>query len=475
MDTMSTGSVSPSKIKTKDTRCRTCIKTASSYLSLQQEINEVDNHSKTYGELLKDILQLDCTSVLEDQLPQKICKKCASLLKRIHKFVILARKRHEEFILCSLTTQNCLKEIPIDLPLLNDVQIKADPDENETPQQHLLELVEVQIKTEPEVTEILWSETEKADRSFTTNVKLNRAKTMDKNTLSNCRVENISSDATDVSSAVEDDVAEEFNLPLKALAVRCDVCDKVYENAAALKKHKTYTHMPDEQKIPCALCNFKTSRTSAIKVHLRNMHGPETVDKYFKPITVFKGSFCCTLCPKRYSRKGDLQRHVKQVHINGENIIKNPKSARKTKKGLVRTYLCTFCGQSFGRKSTLSTHVRIHTDDRPYKCEFCEKTFKSLVNLKYHLVTHSDEKPHTCSECGKSFNRKDKLRRHMRVHSDLRRYKCSECEKSFKYSCVLKTHMQIHLGRDSFASKFGDDKLSLAKSLSTQSVPNEND
>lgn len=106
------------------------------------------------------------------------------MLKRIYAFVVLARKRHEEFILCSLTTQNCLKEIPIDLPLLNDVQIKADPDENEA-SQHLLELVEVQIKTEPEVTEIVEGKNEKADRSLKTNVnvKLNSAKTMDKNAL----------------------------------------------------------------------------------------------------------------------------------------------------------------------------------------------------------------------------------------------------------------------------------------------------
>lgn len=45
--------------KAEDVRCRACIKAVASYQSLQQTINNMDTQSKTYGELLKDLLQLD--------------------------------------------------------------------------------------------------------------------------------------------------------------------------------------------------------------------------------------------------------------------------------------------------------------------------------------------------------------------------------------------------------------------------------
>uniref|UniRef100_A0A1A9Z504 Protein krueppel n=1 Tax=Glossina pallidipes TaxID=7398 RepID=A0A1A9Z504_GLOPL len=460
-------------VDTKEIRCRTCIKPASSYQSLQQTINEIDTPSKTYGDLLNDLLQMDYTSI-EDYLPQKICKKCASLLKKIYAFILEAQRRHEEFTqhLGGITTQNCLREIPIDLPPTKEVQIKTDPEETEETH-NLLELVEVQIKTEPGITEESYSSQEgrktQIDVSLKSSLNPDSDSKTEEQTLSDFRLKNVSNDTNDALSATEDETKEDFRIPQTFLAVRCDICDKVYDNAVALKIHKTYTHMPEEQKIPCALCSFRTSRTSAIKVHLRTIHGPEMVDKYFKPRRA-KGSFCCTLCPKRYSRKDDLQRHVKKVHINGENVEKKPKSEQKSKKRSNQTYLCTFCGQSFAENGTLSKHVRIHTGDSPFKCEFCEKAFKRSDSLRYHLVTHSDEKPHICSECGKSFKRKDKLRTHMRVHSELRPYKCTECEKTFKYSSVLKTHMQIHTGQTPFSCRTCGENFSLRTSLNIHCV-----
>uniref|UniRef100_A0A1A9VNW9 Protein krueppel n=1 Tax=Glossina austeni TaxID=7395 RepID=A0A1A9VNW9_GLOAU len=464
-------------VETKEIRCRTCIKPASSQ-SLQQTINEIDIHSKTYGDLLSDLLQMDYISV-EDHLPQKICKKCASLLKKVYAFILEAQKRQEELMqhLGGVTTRNCLREIPIDLPkskassctrdlppIKKRVQIKRNLEETEEPH-GLLELVKVHIKTEPHITE---AKCKKEQTDVSSKCSLNpdfESKT------ENSDLKNLCNDTNDALSATEDETKEDFTIPQTFLAVRCDICDKVYDNAVALKKHKTYTHMPEEQKIPCALCSFRSSRTSAIKVHLRTIHGPEMVDKYFKPRKA-KGSFCCTLCPKRYSRKDDLQKHVKKVHINGENVEKKPKSEQKCQKKANQVYLCAFCGQSFAENGTLSKHIRIHTGDSPFKCEFCEKAFKRSECLRYHLVTHSDEKPHICSECGKSFKRKDKLRTHMRVHSELRPYKCNECEKTFKYSSVLKTHMQIHTGQTPFTCRICGENFSLRTSLNIHCAKN---
>ncbi|KAL9891201.1 uncharacterized protein ACN427_009842 [Glossina fuscipes fuscipes] len=446
--------------KLKDTRCRTCIKTSSSYQSLEQVINNDTDQAKTYGELVKDLLQVasgvDHVSTLEDQLPQKICKKCANLLRNVYLFIVEARRRHEELLqyLCGIKSEDCLQEVSIDLPNLTEMQIKSEPEIIETTASSLEDKSEQNcISLKPELNHDSVHETKE-------------------HSLVDCGPENLHSDASDISSVAEDDLMD-FNLSPKSLAVRCDICDKVYKNAIALTAHKTFSHMPEEKKIPCALCNFKTSRTSAFKVHLRTIHGPETVDKYFKPRRVCKGSFCCTMCPKRYSRKNDLQRHIKKTHVNGENSVrKAAKSGQKSKQKYRQSYLCTFCGQSFAEKYYLSIHARTHTGDSPFKCEFCEKSFKRSDSLRYHMVTHSDEKPHTCSECGKSFKRKDKLRTHMRVHSELRPYKCSECEKTFKYSSVLKTHMHIHTGQTPFSCKICGENFSLRTSLNIHCAKN---
>uniref|UniRef100_A0A1A9Z509 Protein krueppel n=1 Tax=Glossina pallidipes TaxID=7398 RepID=A0A1A9Z509_GLOPL len=451
-----------------DRGCRACIKAALSYQPLHQVIH-TDISSKTYGELLKELLQVDYISSTEESLPQKICGKCATKLKKMYIFILEARKRHEELMqnIGGITIQNCLQEIPIDMPQLNKTQIKTDPEIIET-QHCLLELVDVQIKTEPGDAEMQFSVSKnrngEADTQLKADLNHNNGSKKEQQVVSDCnyRLDSISNDGSDVCSLAEDVVKEDLKLPQASLAVRCDICDKVYDNAVALKIHKTYTHMPEEQKMPCALCSYKSSRPSAIKVHLKNMHGPETVEKYFRPRRVLKGSLCCTQCPKRYSRKDHLQKHFKKVHLAVENSVK--KSNRKPKQRSDQIYLCTFCGQSFAENGTLSKHIRIHTGDKPFKCNFCEKCFRNSGNLKYHLTTHSDEKPHTCSECGKSFKRKDKLRSHMLVHSELRPYKCSECGKTFKYSCVLKTHMQVHNNQI---------QLSLRNSLNIHCAKNE--
>uniref|UniRef100_A0A1B0BP23 Protein krueppel n=1 Tax=Glossina palpalis gambiensis TaxID=67801 RepID=A0A1B0BP23_9MUSC len=448
-----------------DKGCYTCIKAALNYKPLYQVI-DADVSSKTYGELLKELLQVDYISSAEESLPQKICGKCASLLKKMYIFILEARKRHEELMQISgITIQNCLQEIPIDMPQLNKMQIKTDPEIIET-KHSLLELVDVQIKTELGDAEMQFSLSKNRNGGADTHdLNRNNGNKKEQQIVSDYRLDSISNDDSDVCSLAEDVVKEDLKLPQASLAVRCDICDKVYDNAVALKIHKTYTHMPEEQKMPCALCSYKSSRPSAIKVHLKNMHGPETVDKYFRPRRVLKGSLCCSQCPKRYSRKDHLQKHFKKAHLAVDNSVK--KSNRKPKQRSDQIYLCTFCGQSFAENGTLSKHIRIHTGDKPFKCNFCEKSFRNSGNLKYHLTTHSDEKPHTCSECGKSFKRKDKLRSHMLVHSELRPYKCSECGKTFKYSCVLKTHMQIHNNQIQLTCRTCGESFSLRSSLNT--------
>uniref|UniRef100_A0A1A9UNZ1 C2H2-type domain-containing protein n=1 Tax=Glossina austeni TaxID=7395 RepID=A0A1A9UNZ1_GLOAU len=254
------------------------------------------------------------------------------------------------------------------------------------------------------------------------------------------------------------------------LAVRCELCDKIYKNSKTLAAHKFYTHMNDGEKLRCALCGFKTSRIACLKIHMTTIHGPEFAERYIKPKNERVRNFECYLCSRKYCRKEDLQEHVKKKHSNDS---KTEKQRSQTRVGKSKDFhLCNFCGQSFTTHSSLRMHSRKHTGERPYKCDLCEKAFMRQQDMKLHRVIHSDEKPHQCFECGKSFKRPDKLRTHMRVHSGLRPYKCTECDKSFKYASVLRTHMHIHTGQKPFSCKTCRESFSLRTSLNAHCLKN---
>lgn len=257
-----------------------------------------------------------------------------------------------------------------------------------------------------------------------------------------------------LSSTEESDVQslDEIDMLHEPIAVRCEICQKIYQDKQALYIHKRYTHMPDEEKTPCTMCSYKTSRPSALKVHIKLKHSTQC-------------SFTCNLCERSYTRRDDLTRHIKRVHTN--TIVTSPKPIRNEE-----CFLCPHCGQSYSSKKMLDSHLFTHSVERPHPCGICDKTFKRIKDMKTHQLIHSDAKPFQCSSCGKSFKRSDKLKIHMRVHSELRPYKCQECEKTFKYPSVLRTHMHMHTGQTPYSCKTCGAAFSLRTSLNNHCLKN---
>ena len=130
--------------------------------------------------------------------------------------------------------------------------------------------------------------------------------------------------------------------------------------------------------------------------------------------------FDCPQCPKSFTLKGNLKKHIQSVHT-GE-----------------KTFECQICGKSFSQKVSLKRHmVSLH----PSNLE--------LTSQEKFVETKSEDgqkSSFTCTECGKEFTAMRSVKEHIKtVHEGVKNFKCQECGKEFAKSGNLKAHIkQVH-------------------------------
>lgn len=73
-------------------------------------------------------------------------------------------------------------------------------------------------------------------------------------------------------------------------------------------------------------------------------------------------------CPRKYSSKYNLRRHVNSTHLK------------------IRCFTCDRCEKKFTSKQSLKEHFYIHTGEKPFTCEEagCYKTFRQASQLNVH-------------------------------------------------------------------------------------------
>jgi len=293
------------------------------------------------------------------------------------------------------------------------------------------------------------------------------------------------------------------SVQLKERRFACDVCNKMFFKKSHRDRHEILKHLK-EKSFACELCDMKFFRMETLTVHHRKHTGNKPhqcekcdnsfvtkgnlqrhMDSHLESIKDFQcidcgklfGSdrrlkkhvasvhlhvFPCTTCTKTFSRKSDLERHIKS-HLG------------------IKDFQCIDCGKLFSEEWNLRQHVEIvhlHSNE-VFPCNICGKEFKYKTSLHTHNKTHlgitrrKETKDFLCKDCGKQYVRDKELQEHISiVHHGERKFECQECGKKFTRLNALKQHNLIHTDENpytcEFCSKRYKAKANLMKHIETQ-------
>ncbi|RDX53883.1 hypothetical protein OH76DRAFT_1161354 [Lentinus brumalis] len=105
-------------------------------------------------------------------------------------------------------------------------------------------------------------------------------------------------------------------------------------------------------------------------------------------------------CEAAFSRKADMVRHLRAVHLN------------------IKNFECPYedCPRVFAQKSSLTSHLNVHTQAKPYACPTCERPFGDQSSCTRHWREQHDGRKFFCAWCTSSNKRRAAFRKHLIEH-----------------------------------------------------------
>ncbi|XP_013168929.1 PREDICTED: gastrula zinc finger protein XlCGF26.1-like [Papilio xuthus] len=228
----------------------------------------------------------------------------------------------------------------------------------------------------------------------------------------------------------------------------CNICKQRMDTNDKLFRHKKLHQI----RYKCLICGV--IQKACMKDHYNSCHS--------KVAVLYK----CQSCPRTYTDRYCLRKHVNSTHRNrrvicahcmktyaSKDVLRNHIQLRHPTvlppTVLKKTIICKECGKAFQSPSQLKAHSLKHSSEKRFYCVECDKSFKSENILKQHLkltarhITPSELR-FPCTQCDRRFSIKRDLERHMnRIHLNIKPYKCDLCEKAFNNSWCMKKHRKM--------------------------------
>lgn len=230
----------------------------------------------------------------------------------------------------------------------------------------------------------------------------------------------------------------------------------------AVKQCLDKAHVDDnnmKKDISCFLCDYKTSQSRLLRVHIIRCHSVhkkrcKICDATFglnKDLTSHMKNHApkipCSKCRCKFVRQSALDRHMEHCH---NNSAKKKETTEAKKEERPAFYKCDQCNYITEVRRYLKHHVLRNHTERQHKCQVCNKLFGLEKDLRQHMKNHTDINCMQCEECGKTLRSKFALQLHINsIHRGIKNtykkeYVCDHCGKV----CPNRTVYNDHINKD---------------------------
>ncbi|KAK6635186.1 hypothetical protein RUM44_000437 [Polyplax serrata] len=246
---------------------------------------------------------------------------------------------------------------------------------------------------------------------------------------------------------------EHMNSHTGSTPYKCGQCGKEFREKVHLRQHK-WTH--SNEKFICPICGNSFSRKGNMNEHIKKFHQSNSITKETLINELkFPETFTCSICNINFAKEPLLRNHMK-IHpeekrfscaICGKKFRHSGSLTyhRRAAHTGEKPFQCNYCDQRFSLRSVQQIHERkVHTFEKPYKCSFCFRMFNNSSSLTNHMYVHSQKKLFECEECGKHFSRNSNLDIHKKLHTGERKFACDDCDKTYIQRYDLLKHKKIH-------------------------------
>jgi len=181
------------------------------------------------------------------------------------------------------------------------------------------------------------------------------------------------------------------------IAYTCNICQKDYRRLNDLKSHLTIDHglvYTEEDLAACYSERKKQEQQKKLMKKYAKGENTEPVAKKPEPKIKYK----CEVCEDSlYTTKKAFTLHVAKHYPPA--------------------FPCTHCQLTFFIQNNLQRHMRnMHVDDakKKFQCSLCTKGFQNKVIFEGHMNMHRNLKPFICEICGKGFQNRSNKTAHMK-------------------------------------------------------------